>query len=269
MRGEAPHLPRVSEIHPSAGLDLDRAPAQECAVPDRVVLDVIDRPAVGLRRVVMHARATRASRPPGMRALLVLGTGRFVPRVLPAPTPRRMALLSAWEDGADAESGWSAALGGLCRSAREHWHVESDVVRAAFTEPWKGWMPDTGGARPLADDEPALILIAGDLYARHASAFMKDVPGAVAHAFAHPGYLGGLAVTSSPLNTTSCSCWRTYTDAKDYAFNAGDHAEAMRRDRRDERHKTEWFLRLRPLAERGSLAGTTPLAPVLATAAAA
>ena len=52
-------------------------------------------------------------------------------------------------------------------------------------------MPDAGGARPLADDEPALILIAGDLYARHAPAFMKNVPGAVAHAFGHPGYLGG------------------------------------------------------------------------------
>ena len=238
-------------------------------MPDRVILDVIDRPTVGLRRAVMHARAARASRPPGMRALLLLGTGRFVPRVVPAPTPRRLALLSAWEDGADVERGWSDALAGLCGSAREHWHVDSEVVRAAFTGPWKGWMPDADGARPLADDEPALILIAGDLYARHAPAFMKDVPGAVAHAFAHPGYLGGLTVTSSPLNTTSCSCWHTYRDAKDYAFNAGDHAEAMRRDRRDERHKTEWFLRLRPLAERGSLAGTTPLAPVLAAVAAA
>ena len=238
-------------------------------MPDRVLLDVIDRPAGGLRRVLMHARATRAVGPPGMRALLLLGTGRFVPRVLPAPTPRRMALLSAWEDGADVESAWSAALGDLCGAAREHWHVASEVVRAAFTGPWKGWMPDTAGARPLADDEPARILIAGDLYARHAPAFMRDVPGAVTHAFAHPGYLGGLAVTSSPLNTTSCSCWRTYAAARDYAFNAGDHAEAMRRDRRDERHKTEWFLRLRPLAERGSLAGTAPLAPVLAATAAA
>ena len=251
------------------GLTAPARPHKNLAVPDRVVLDVIDRPAGGLRRVIMQARAARAADPPGLRALLVLGTGRFVPRVVPAPTPRRMALLSAWEDDADAEAGWSAALGGLCRSAREHWHVESDVVRAAFTEPWKGWMPDAGGARPLADDEPALILIAGDLYARHAPAFMKDVPGAVAHAFSHPGYLGGLAVTSSPLNTTSCSCWRTYADAKDYAFNAGDHAEAMRRDRRDGRHKTEWFLRLRPLAERGTLVGTAPLTPVLATAAAA
>jgi hypothetical protein len=43
----------------------------------------------------------------------------------------------------------------------------------------------------------------------------------------------------------------------------------MRRDRARGHHKTEYFLRLRPLLERGSLAGTTPLAPVLSQAATA
>jgi hypothetical protein len=236
---------------------------------DRVILDVIDRPPGGLPGVVVRARAARAAKPPGMRALLVLGTGRFVPSVVPAPTPRRMALLSAWEDDGDLEQRWTETLRGVCGSAREHWHVDTEAVRAAFTKPWRGWTPDITGARALAVDEPALIVIAGDLYVRHIASFMRDLPGAVSHAFAHRGYLGGLTVTSSPLNTTSCSCWRTYDDAKDYAFNAGDHADAMRHDRVAHRHKTEWFLRLRPLAERGSLAGTTPLAPVLAGAAAA
>jgi hypothetical protein len=37
----------------------------------------------------------------------------------------------------------------------------------------------------------------------------------------------------------------------------------MQRDRVRGHHKTEYFLRLRPLVERGGLAGTTPLAPVL------
>jgi hypothetical protein len=37
----------------------------------------------------------------------------------------------------------------------------------------------------------------------------------------------------------------------------------MRRDRAGGHHHTDYFLRLRPLVERGSLGGTTPLAPVL------
>jgi hypothetical protein len=94
-------------------------------------------------------------------------------------------------------------------------------------------------------------------------AFAKDAAGAVAHAFAQPGYLGGLAINSSPLNTTSCSCWRTYEEARNYAIKPGGHRDAVLRDRARGHHRTEYFLRLRPLVERGSLAGATPFGPVL------
>jgi hypothetical protein len=235
-------------------------------MPDRVTLDVIDRPVGGLRRALRQVRTTRTLSPPGMRALLALGTAHFVPRPRPSPTPRRIAVLTAWEDGDEIDARWTDALGDLCAGGKEHWHVEAEVVRAAFSAPWKGWTPDVTDARPLDAAEPALILISGELRARYVPAFFKDGAGAVAHAFAQPGYLGGLAITSSPLNTTSCSCWRTYQDARDYAFRPGGHTDAVRRDRARGHHKTEYFLRLRPLVERGSLVGTTPFAPVLSQA---
>jgi hypothetical protein len=237
-------------------------------MPDRVTLDVIDRPAGGLRRALKHVRTARASNAPGLHALLLLGTAHFVPRPRPRPTPRRIALLAAWADGDDVDARWSEAFQDVCAAAPEHWHVEAEVVRAAFTHPWRGWTPDVSGARELDLEEPALILISGDLRARYVPAFVQDAAGAVAHAFDQPGYLGGLAINSSPLNTTSCSCWRTYRDAREYAFKPGGHADAMRRDRARGHHKTEHFLRLRPLVERGSLNGTAPLALVLSAAAA-
>jgi hypothetical protein len=230
---------------------------------DRVTLDVIDRPVGGVLGSLKQLRAIRRVSRPGMRALLALGTAHFVPRVRPAPTPRRIAVLAAWEDGDDVDARWAGVLGGLCIGAREHWHVEAELVRAACSGGWKGWTPDVTDARPLDPAEPALILISGELRGRYLPAFIKDAAGAVAHAFGQPGYLGGLGINSSPLNTTSCSCWRTYKDARDYAFKPGGHVDAMRRDRARGHHKTEYFLRLRPLVERGSLAGTTPLAPVL------
>jgi hypothetical protein len=176
-------------------------------------------------------------------------------------------VLAAWDGGGDVETSWGGVLGELCTCAREHWHVEAELVRAAFSETWKGWAPDVTDARPLDPGEPALILISGELRARFAAAFAKDAARAVAHAFGQPGFLGGLGINSSPLNTTSCSCWRTYQDARHYAFKPGGHLDAMQRDRARGHHKTEYFLRLRPLAERGSLAGTTPLTPVLSHAA--
>jgi len=42
----------------------------------------------------------------------------------------------------------------------------------------------------------------------------------------------------------------------------------VRRDRERGHHRTEYFLRLRPLLERGSLRGAAPLAGVLAQLAA-
>jgi hypothetical protein len=233
---------------------------------DRVTLDVIDRPVGGVLRSLKRVSAIRDARLRGMRALLALGTANFAARVRPAPTPRRIAVLAAWADGDDVDARWAAALGDRCTGAREHWHVEAEVVRAAFSDHWRGWTPDVTDARALDPAEPALILISGNLHARYVPAFTRDAACAVAHAFAHPGYLGGLAINSSPLNTTSCSCWRTYEDARDYAFKSGRHLEAMRRDVAGAHHKTQYFLRLRPLAERGSLAGTTPLGPVLSQA---
>ena len=235
-------------------------------MPDRVTLDVIDRPAGGVLRSLRQARAIRGRSSPGMRAVLALGTAHLVPRARPAPTLRRLALLAAWEDGDDVDARWAAALGDLCDGAGEHWHVEAEVVRAAFTDSWKRWTPDVTGARPLDADEPALILISGELRARYVRAFARDNAGAVAHTFDQPGYLGGLAITSSPLNTTSCSCWRTYQEARDFAFGPGGHLDAVRRDRASGHHKSEYFLRLRPLAERGSLDGSGPLAPAILTA---
>lgn len=229
-------------------------------MPDAVTLDVIDRPAGGALAALRRLGTLRRSRPAAARELIRLGTGHFVARPVPGPTPRRIGVLTVWDDAA---AGWEGLLGELARSGREHWHVRAEVTRAAFTEPWLGWTPDTEGTPPLRDDEPALILISGDLRARWIPAFLHDAGRAVGHAFRQPGYLGGLAIQSSPMNTTSCSAWRTYGDARAYAYRPGIHATVMRRDRAEQHHRTEWFLRLRPLEERGSLDGVAPFAGLL------
>ena len=209
---------------------------------ETITLDVLDRPRGG------RGRLKRLPRAPGVKHRILVLTGRFVDRPRPYLTPRRHGLLTVWEDGADP------ALQAL-PAAREHWHVHGEVARASFDSPWQGWMPDTTEIDPMRDDEPALILISGNLRAGAMVSFVRDSFGAVGHAFRHPGYLGGLGIASSPLNTTSCSAWRTYADARDYAYSRGDHATAMRRDRQLERHRTNWFLRVRPLAVRGTLDG--------------
>jgi hypothetical protein len=242
---------------------------QDRFMPDQLTLDVVDRPCDGALRSLRYLASLRRAAVPGLRALIPLGTARFVTRPYPAGTPRRVAVLAAWHDGEDVEARWASVLGDLTVGAREHWHVRGEVVRAAYTEPWRGWTPDVDGAEKMADDEPALMLISGNLKGRYLPRFFRDGSKAVAHAFDQPGYLGGLAVNSSPLNTTSCSAWRSYADAKAYAYKPGAHSTAMKRDRANEHHKTEWFTRVRPLEERGTLAGAAPFGALLAVTAAA
>jgi len=235
---------------------------------DHLTLDVVDRPADGVLRSMRALKGARRERAPGLRTLLQFGTAHFNPRPYPRPTLRRLGVVAIWESAASADA-WKTLVSPLCAGAREHWHVDGEITRASFSEPWHHWTPDTDDARPLADDEPALILISGQLKARWIPAFTKDGAKAVAHAFAQPGYLGGLGINNSALNTTSCSAWRTYADAKAYAFKPGAHATAMKRDRAAERHRTEWFLRIRPLAETGSLNGRAPFEGLLRQAIAA
>jgi hypothetical protein len=208
--------------------------------------------------------ALRRGRPDGIRALIPLGTSRFVETPVPRITPRRVGVLAIWDADADVDARWAARLGTAAARAREHWRVEGEVVRAAFTEPWRGWTPDVDGVVPMDPDEPALILISGNLRPRYAPVFFSDAARAVTQAFGQPGYLGGLALASSPTDTTSCSAWRRYADARAYAFRPGAHATAMRRDKAGRHHRTEHFLRVRPLAERGTLDGAAPFGALLA-----
>ncbi len=235
-------------------------------MPDHVTLDVVDRPRSGVAALARTLIRLRRSRPHGLRAVIPLGTSRFDEMRLPLPhlTPRRIGVLAVWDAGADVDAGWSRALGTAVAGAQEHWHVAGEVARASFTEPWGGWNPDTGDATPLDPDEPALILISGTLRARYMPAFQADAVHTINQAIGQPGYLGGLGLASSPLNTTSCSAWRSYRDARAYAYRPGAHASAMRRDRVGEHHRTEWFMGVRPVGERGTLDGHAPLASLLA-----
>ena len=209
---------------------------------DLITLDVLDRPDGGRR--ALRALPTI----PGVRHRIHLATSRFGTSPGRNLTLRRIALITVWEPGADTEAQ-------RLPRAKEHWHVLGELTRASFDAPWRGWTPDTDGATPLDLDEPALVFISGDLRARGVIPFVRAIFGVVEQAFEHSGYLGGLSLYSSLRNTTSCSAWRTYADARDYAFGRGPHLLAMRRDHVGGHHRTHWFSRIRPLRSPGHRAG--------------
>jgi hypothetical protein len=226
---------------------------------DFITFDVIDRPAGGAWRA--HRLLHRTPRPAGCRGLVTGTTNHFRASLVPAATPRRLAVLGAWEDEAAAER---SPVPGLALGAREHWHLRGELAKVTDRDAWGGWVPSAEGAAPLRDEEPLFVLISGELRATAWWPFIKDAVGAVAHAEEHPGYLGGFGMFSSWVNTTSCSAWRSVADSRDYAYRPGGHADAMRRDVAEQRHRTNRFLRIRPRATRGTLDGRDPFAGLLA-----
>ena len=91
-----------------------------------------------------------------------------------------------------------------------------------------GLAPRSRRSEGLSGEDPALVLISGDLRARRVPAFLRDDAKAVVQLDDHPATWGGLGLTSSVLNTTSRSAWRSYADAKEYAYRSGPHRDAMR-----------------------------------------
>ena len=228
-----------------------------------ITLDVIDRPTADARRLVKSLRPGAG----GSVTLIRAQTNDFLDHWFGNPRRlRRLAVIGAWEADADVQDDWRRLLAPATDGCREHWHVRGELTRAAFDSAWLGWNPDVDGARPHADDEPALVFIAGDLRPRGLLPFLADAQPTVRFAHRQPGYLGGLGLYSSLLNTTSCSAWATYAHAKAYAYGDGRHRRAMLADRKAGRHHTNWFFRVRPLESRGTLRGRDPFAGVVAAA---
>ncbi|WP_435770326.1 hypothetical protein [Nocardioides sp. SYSU DS0651] len=222
---------------------------------DFLTFDVVDRPARGAARALLHL--ARAPLPPGCRGIVPGTTGNFTDTGKEFPyTLRRLGVLAAWtsEDAADS----APLLRTLAEGAREHWHVRGPLGFGTHDTRWRGWEPSPESDRPLPKDQPVVVFISGELRSRHLPEFVRGSIRAAGQAFAAPGYLGGLGFFSSPRNTTSVSAWRTAADSRAFAYKPGAHATAMAADLGGGHHVSQRFLRMRPTRSTGTLSGVNP-----------
>ena len=172
---------------------------------------------------------------PVMRALIRLGTARFVARPVPAPTfrahrdPGRVGRMAS-----PSRSAGPPSLGGFAvRRARALATCAGRSTRCRRS-PSRGrrWQPEFEDARAAGRRGAG-----ADRDRRRPARALPDRPSP-----ATPGAPSATPLTqprlprrarrsrAGLLNTTSCSAWRTYAEAKEYAYKPGGHAEAMRRD---------------------------------------
>ncbi|TMK88517.1 MAG: hypothetical protein E6G57_06445 [Actinobacteria bacterium] len=139
------------------------------------------------------------------------------------------------------------------------WHVRLEPLRAWGS--WPGLPDDLPRRRDVDHDGPAAVLTLGRLRLTQAPRFLRTSNRAENSVRAAPGLVWATGMARPPFVST-CSLWESTDALSAYAYDTADpaHPDAIAADRAKPFHHQEAFIRFRPYASQGSLAGRNPLA---------
>ncbi len=189
-------------------------------------------------------RRPRAGRVAGLRFAELHTCARMSGGLLPAPSPGRFGLVALWDDDAALDA-WLASRPRLAGD----WHARLEPLRATGQITAMGPLVDV--ERPVDDDERVAVLTYGRLRPRAAHHFLRASAGAEGRAVADPAMVRGTAMAGPPRTVATFSLWRTAAEMRRYAYDRGEHTDAMRAMRRHDFHSEYLFARFRPYAEAG------------------
>jgi hypothetical protein len=199
------------------------------------------------------------ARTPGLRFWKLLGTGRGETMTLSADL-RRWALFAVWEE----EAALDAFLDGSPVSAR--WRTlaaESYSLKLAPLRAHGAW----GGRNPLADAEPdahgdgaVAVLTRATIRIRRLVPFYRAIAPPSADLARQPGLLASVGMGEWPVaRQATFSLWRSFADARRFAYERDDHLAVVRRTRAEAWYAEELFARFRAYGAHGTWGGVNPL----------
>jgi hypothetical protein len=211
-------------------------------VPVIATIDIAD---VGARRAIT------AKGPPEAAQSHVGVCAALTPTFLPKPSPSRLAVLSLWDDLAQAAARPTADGDGF--------HAALEPVR--LHGEWPGIPSDLPRSRAAQHEGAAVVLTLARLRWPRTFAFLKASAGAEAAVLDAPGMVWATGFAKPPFFAT-CSLWSSTEALAGYAYG-GDrstgHPDAIAVDRKRPFHRQSAFVRFRPVEAHGSLAGRNPL----------
>lgn len=218
----------------------------------------------------MRRHRESVERGPGVIAGHIFATTRFWAPTGGYPTPRRWALMCAFEDD-DALERFerSAAVAAFHHRARESWRVTLEPTRIVDGA-WRGWAPATEDVEQIARDEPVAVMTYGVLRPRWVPRFLRENQRIVAASMAQEGLVARIGLSDTALTASTFSIWRSQGDVARFAYGVASTHKPVIRPSMDTPWADDYFFaRFRLRDSRGTWDGRDPVAVARAASAGA
>ena len=219
-------------------------------------------PRSGSIRAMTHLGLDRwpLAHTPGLSFWRLLGVGRG--RVFdPHADWQRYGLFTVWDSYAALKqfAASSSIMRRIQQRAEEAWTVHMLPVR--WHGKWGGRDPFTAiTPAPAPDPGPWIILTRATLRPSQVRSFLGAVPAVAEQLLQSRELINSVGVGEAPLlYQATVSLWRTLPAVTEFAYSRNQHAEVIRRTRRERWYREELFARLRPVASFGTWDGVNPL----------
>jgi hypothetical protein len=199
----------------------------------------------------------KPSRTPGLRNAYLAVGARLGPELLSRPDPRRIGLVAFWDDDAALDA--FEQDDPLADAFAGGWRVRLEPLRAHGS--WPGLATDLPEARAVPTDGPVAAITLGRLRISQGLRFLKTsakAEGALLHT---PGLRFATGFGRPPIVSTF-SLWDDSRALATYAYGRSEpaHPDAIEAGDTKPFHKQQAFVRFRPYAAAGQVAGSNPLA---------
>lgn len=111
---------------------------------------------------------------------------------------------------------------------------------------------------------PVAVLTRAQIRFPRLKNFWANVPAVAAMMKDAPGLAFSVGVGEAPLYLQATfSVWRSLDDVKNFAYRQWQHADVIKKTRREDWYAEELFARFKPVRTIGTLHGTDPLADII------
>lgn len=214
---------------------------------------------LGPRRALpLILKGPSAIKAEGLRQAEIGLTAPLSADLLAKPQPGRVALVTMWNDEEALDRFLAEAP--IARALSAGWSARLEPLRAWGS--WPGVPDDLPTTRKVDSVGPVAVLTMGRLRVRRAVPFLRASAKAEARVLEASGCIWATGIARPPFVSTF-SLWESADAAREYAFAAGTHNDAIAQGRAEPFHKREAFVRFHPYAMAGRLDGRNPLSDAM------